>query len=230
MRCPICNKKLKKKETTCPSCHTKIVYKNIEVLEEPLQYKFKEIPLITKKINKPVKINFFRKTKNLYLAAIVVIFILGLTILLNKAVDNISYSKKEEVKEINSDEKTLFGNWQTENNSLFSFYEENSFYWYESVDNINENYYQGTYKYQRGLSALEEIGYDLKEFKNTFGENSNIEDLYSIEINIDKRISTLKEENKKIKWWYILIIDDTNFAHSYNKTLNTRYKLKKIIK
>ena len=75
------------------------------------------------------------------------------------------------------------------------------------------------------------MGYTEAEFKSNFGENINIDNVYSIEITPKKAVIDGKDvSSTTIKpnttWWYILIIRNDGSAISYNKTLDTRYELK----
>ena len=74
------------------------------------------------------------------------------------------------------------------------------------------------------------MGYTEKEFTIEFGENINLDNIYSINLKpttvimsgID--ISTV-ELNKNESWWFILIIKDDGNAYAYNKTLDLKYNL-----
>lgn len=138
--------------------------------------------------------------------------------------ENSNIVKKSTSKEL--------GSWKTSNNGLFVFQDNKNFYQYESINNQKDNYYAGSYNYKKGIEALEEIGYTEEEFFKTFGEDTKLENVYSINLlptilfkdGEDITTSELKENES---WWFILIIKNDNTAIAYNKTLDLRYNLVK---
>ncbi|MDE5888918.1 MAG: hypothetical protein K2H20_02745, partial [Bacilli bacterium] len=81
-----------------------------------------------------------------------------------------------------------------------------------------------------GEEALKDMGYTEDEIKLNFGENTKIENIYSLNLfpttsqkgGID---TTSKDLNEGESWWFLLIIKDDNTALGYNKTLDLRYNL-----
>jgi len=125
---------------------------------------------------------------------------------------------------------TIIGTWITENNSLFCFYDDGIFYWYDDYKEKDNNYYAGTYTYKNGSEALTEMGYTEDEVKQVFGDNIDISDIYSINLNPTyvykgNQDLTSKELNENENWWFLLVKTSTTTATAYNKTLDIRYIL-----
>lgn len=126
---------------------------------------------------------------------------------------------------------TIIGTWITENNSLFCFYDDGTFYWYDDYQEKDNNYYAGTYTYKNGSEALTEMGYSEDEVNQIFGENINSTDIYSLSLNPTYVYKggqdlTTKELNENEEWWFLLVKTSSNEALGYNKTLDIRYTLK----
>lgn len=125
---------------------------------------------------------------------------------------------------------SLYNKWLTENNSLFIFGSDLKFSWYDDKDNLENNYYLGTYTYKTNTDALAEMGYSADEFKLNFPNVNNLDNVYSLTIKPTYLYRNhLNVTNTQLKdnetWWFILIIDDNNNVVAYNKTLDQRYNL-----
>lgn len=81
--------------------------------------------------------------------------------------------------------------------SYIVFNKDNSFYWYQSKDNLNDNYYYGSYTIYRGDNAVNNISQNLalynltKEdqysFINSFeSEGNNIDLYYNLNLHNEK--------------------------------------------
>lgn len=160
------------------------------------------------------------------------ILLIASIILIKEIIKNIEHkSAANEVVEIKSNkEKILTGSYKTTNDSLFTFTEDNNFYWFDNYNELDNNYYSGTYTYTKGLEAINEMGYTEEDIATIFGENIEIDDIYSIKMTPSKvmknnRDVTKKEIKQNTVWWYILILKDNENAIGYNKTIDARYTL-----
>lgn len=193
----------------------------------------------TKKEKKPKKEKTSKFSFLGFLKAIVVIILVCINIyLLTNIIINYKDNpdKKEEnkitaPKEENHTTTELLGKWQSSNNGLFVFEDNLSFYWYEYFDDLENNYYSGTYSYKKGQEALIEMGYTEAEFTKTFGTEIQIDNVYSLNLVPKyaykaKMDVTASELTKDESWWYLLMIKDDGTALGYNKTLDLRYNLK----
>ena len=191
--------------------------------------KVKDIPL---KIRKPKKEIDNNETITLLVMAILLLIVTSFLIFC------VLYDK-EELKLIDSPtiqlpiidkSNILYNKWKTDNNSLFVFGADNNFTWYERYNNLTNNYYTGTYAYVQSNAALVEMGYSEDEFKKTFPNVNNLNNVYSLKLKptkyvknkIDRTKDTLRDNET---WWLIILIDDNNNVIAYNKTLDERYIL-----
>lgn len=206
-----------------------------------------QIPLKIKPVKSPKKIKdtnsvLDKKSIKLKIYSTIKIIVVLLLLIINtylivtiaiKIDDNNKVSfrnPKETTKQLLSPSK--IGNWKTSNNGLFIFGDDNNFYWYDNYEHLTSNYYLGTYSYKNGYEALEEIGYTEDEFFKNFGNNTKINNAYSINMKplysyhggIDTTSSNITE---KETWWFIMIIKDDGTALAYNKTLDLHYTLNK---
>jgi len=176
-------------------------------------YQVKNIPLKVKPIKSPAKKKMQKENTNS-----------TTKVDANKNLATILPSSKKILSTSN-----IIGNWQTKNNGLFVFQDDNTFYWYDSYKHLEDNYYKGTYTYKKGIEALEDMGYTQEEFYLIFQENVSLDNVYSM--NIQPQIlykagqDMRKELGKNESWWFILIIKNDNTAQGYNKTLDNRYNL-----
>ena len=124
----------------------------------------------------------------------------------------------------------IIGSWQSATNGLFVFNKDNTFYWYNSHNNLEDNYYKGNYNYKIGLEALNEMGFTEEEFKKEYGSEIKLENVYSLNLQptlvLKNKIDvTTVEIDENQSWWYILIIKDDYTANGFNKTLYLKYNL-----
>lgn len=212
-----------------------------------------QIPLKVKKVTAPKKVDKPKKKKNnkielpvlkedklsiqflstIKVFSVVVLLIISIILIVNIVVE-IDKNKEStiipETEKNQVENNSILGNWITENNSLFSFFDNGEFYWYDSVDDLTNNYYSGTYTYKKGLEALGEMGYTEEEVKVTFGDEINIDNIYSIVMQPTTLIKAKKDlSENEIKeretWWFLIIKKSDTEALGYNKTLDIRYNL-----
>ena len=159
----------------------------------------------------------------------VIVFSLIISTITISIIHNL-HPQEQPIKEEKKLSNSLIGSWQSSNNGLFIFSEDNTFLWYNSYQNLNDNYYKGKYNYKTGTDALTEMGFTTDEFKKEYGQDIKLENIYSINlmptIVLKNKIDTTnKELNENETWWYLLIIRNDNTANGYNKTLDLKYNL-----
>ena len=91
-------------------------------------------------------------------------------------------------EEIMSGEK-----WKTSNGTLLDLKEDNTFRWYNSADDLTDNYYEGTYEVYIGqeavdkLCSIEEYGITEESQKKTINEyTDNINYYYCVMLSNEK--------------------------------------------
>lgn len=260
MKCPKCKLSISSKSKKCQYCGVKITkkvtdqieqlpniitkpnkIKETESLETTNEINIKPIPLKVKPITPPKEIKTKsdleikdKKVISTIKIIIVILLLVANTFLIIKVVTNKEEQtpNKKETKKIEHTTSNILGNWRSANNSLFAFEDNNNFFWYEYYDDLNDNYYSGTYNYKNGLDALNEMGYSEQEFTTTFGEDIKIENVYSLNLIPNYAFKahkdvTSKDLKEKETWWFILMIRNDGTAMAYNKTLDIRYNLVK---
>lgn len=229
-------KKSKKKEeinTESPKIEETKSDKKEEIKLKPIQLEVKEKK--SKKDNKKTEIDeetVFKFTSTINIILVVILLLASVMLIIN-IVKEVDKKGPEDVIEIEEPKKEIiiYGNYQTTNDSLFTFKEDNTFYWFDNYNVLDNNYYSGTYTYTRGAEALNEMGYTEEELLSIFGE-IELNNIYSIEMTPTKvyknnRDITNKELKHNKKWWYILVLKDGDNATGYNKTIDARYTLKR---
>lgn len=191
--------------------------------------KIKEENIPPKKVKKTKK-TAMQILKSITSIISVLVFVLILTTLSLSIVDNLKPNQKEKPQEETKLTTNIIGSWQSATNGLFVFNEDNTFEWYNSHNNLEDNYYKGNYNYKTGIEAIKEMGFTEEEFKKEYGEEIKLENVYSINLTptlVQKNkidVTTVEiDENKS--WWYILIIKEDYTANGYNKTLDIKYNL-----
>jgi len=191
--------------------------------------KIKEENILPKRVKKTKK-TAMQILKSITSIISVLVFVLILTTLSLSIVDNLKPNQKEKPQEEIKLTTNIIGSWQSATNGLFVFNENNTFEWYNSHNNLEDNYYKGNYNYKTGIEAIKEMGFTEEEFKKEYGEEIKLENVYSINLTptlVQKNkidVTTVEiDENKS--WWYILIIKEDYTANGYNKTLDIKYNL-----
>lgn len=191
--------------------------------------KIKEENILPKKVKKTKK-TAMQILKSITSIISVLVFVLILTTLSLSIVDNLKPNQQEKPQEEIKLTTNIVGSWQSATNGLFVFNEDNTFEWYNSHNNLEDNYYKGNYNYKTGIEAIKEMGFTEEEFKKEYGEEIKLENVYSINLTptlVQKNkidVTTVETDENK-SWWYILIIKDDYTANGYNKTLDIKYNL-----
>ncbi len=257
-RCPKCNLSIPNNAKKCKYCGisikkaTKDYVEDIpKIIQEPNKITETEnlentskikvnIPLKVKPVTSPKEIIDEKNSENIKLKIfssfkiilVVLLLIVNIIFIVKIITDKEETLTPEKIKEVEHTTSEVLGNWRSSNNSLFAFEDNKNFFWYEYYDDLKDNYYSGTYNYKKGEDALKEMGYTIDEFYITFGNNINLENVYSINLipnyvyKAGKNV-TNKELKENESWWYILMIKNDGTAISYNKTLDLRYNLVK---
>lgn len=190
--------------------------------------KIKEATSIPKEKTKRTKTQILKSITSIISVIIFVIIISTITL---NIVDNLINKKEEQPpKEVIKLTTKITGTWQSSTNGLFVFNEDNTFVWYNSHENLEDNFYKGTYNYKIGMEALNEMGFTLEEFQKEYEEDIKLENIYSInlkptQVQKDKIDVTSVELDESTSWWYILLIREDKIANGYNKTLDLKYDL-----
>lgn len=211
---------------------------NLDKLDETKEFerytiqiqKIKEENSLTKKVKKTERTSI-QIIKSITSIISVLIFILIICSLALKILSDLKPQQQpvQEKEKINLTTNIL-GSWQSATNGLFVFNKDNTFYWYNSHNNLEDNYYKGNYNYKIGLEALNEMGFTEEEFKKEYGSEIKLENVYSINLQptlvLKNKIDvTTVEIDENQSWWYILIIKDDYTANGFNKTLDLKYNL-----
>lgn len=249
-KCEFCNTKLTKEPKDQISKSPQMIetpnkITESESLENTSEIKVNPIPLKVKPVTPPKKVRVNdinhpeKETNTDYLKAsfklsfIIILVVLNIILLIKIFKDK----EETEVKEPEQNIKTahtsteMLGSWRTSNNSLFLFDDDLKFSWYEYYEELDNNYYSGTYNYKKGLEALQEMGYTEEEFNKTFTDvkvenvySMNLLPTYTFKSGQDVTSEELKENET---WWFIIMIKNDGTAIAYNKTLDFRYNLVK---
>jgi len=191
-----------------------------------------EKTIIEKQIKKEIKET--KKTKrSIFFTTIEVtciFFLLILSIYIIKATITSPRTSKtiNKLSSTITKEETIIGNWITNKDNIFMFNNDNTFYWYNNYKILNNDFYNGTYTYKQGINALEEMGYTEEEYNQELkDENIDLDNIYSIKLNITNEYINNINKTKNNTWWIIMVLKDNEKASIYNKTLDTRYNLNK---
>ncbi len=211
---------------------------NLDKLDETKEFerytiqiqKIKEENSLPKKVKKAERTSV-QIIKSITSIISVLIFILIVCSLALKILSDLKPQQQpvQEKEKINLT-TNIIGSWQSATNGLFVFNKDNTFYWYNSHNNLEDNYYKGNYNYKIGLEALNEMGFTEEEFKKEYGSEIKLENVYSLNLQptlvLKNKIDvTTVEIDENQSWWYILIIKDDYTANGFNKTLDLKYNL-----
>jgi hypothetical protein len=151
---------------------------NDKVKLKPMKLKVKN--------NNPQKENdkkYYNDSVFLIILSVILLFvtITLIVIVLYKAPDD-GLTTKITLNPLVDKSDTLFNKWKSSNDSLFIFGSDLKFSWYENYKDLDNNYYLGTYTYKTNKEAIKEMGYTEDEFKKTFPNISNYNNVYSLQI------------------------------------------------
>lgn len=110
---------------------------------------------------------------------------------------------------------TINGGWRKlDDSEEYWEFKDGKFWWYESVNNLNDNYYYGTTKIATGLEGLKSVGLDEVSLKNILSRaNGKISqnDVYAIICTPTKLIFDGEEipEGSKLNYVWIVINHDS---------------------
>jgi len=88
--------------------------------------------------------------------------------------------------------KTIDGGWRIlANSEEYWTFKNGEFYYYKSVNDLNDNYYQGTYKVYTGKTGAAKVGIEASKIDNIVAKNKGIKetDIYTLILTPKKIIS-----------------------------------------
>ena len=88
--------------------------------------------------------------------------------------------------------KTIEGGWRIlANSEEYWTFKKGEFYYYKSVNDLNDNYYQGTYKVYTGKTGAAKVGIESSKIDNVVAKNKGIKetDIYTLILTPKKIIS-----------------------------------------
>lgn len=123
---------------------------------------------------------------------------------------------------------TINGGWRKlDDSEEYWKFKDGKFWWYKSVNNLNDNYYYGTTKIATGLEGLKSVGLTEENLKNVLSSaNGKVSqnDIYAIICTPTKLISdgqdkssTISEEAKLKEVWIVINHNDEGIE---GQTLN----------
>ena len=215
--------------------------KELEKIKDNLNTSEIQVPLIVKNNNqvktkkekkkKEVKLSDGKLSNAILLCIIALLLFITSYVIVQRVIDSNTKTVVTSSNDTKIKEYTLLKKWESADEELFVFDDNHKFYIYNNKDNINNDYYSGTYSYKKGNEALLEMGYTESEYSKIFKERIEKNNIYSLELKPDTvYMDGVDKSDKSIpdntKWWFLLIIKSDGTAIGYNKTLNTRYHLK----
>ena len=132
--------------------------------------------------------------------------------------------------------KRIMGGWESSasEGSYYVFNNDNTYYWYKSSSDLNDNYYKGNMEILHGTEAMKELGITLDQVMTVMSNSKNtvgIDNIYCIKLKptylisggVDKTNTLTDEFNMKLLFVYV----DENNAQAHNYTTNDTYYLVK---
>lgn len=129
-----------------------------------------------------------------------------------------------------SKEKGIEGNFRILSNSeTYWVFKNGEFWWYKSVNDLNDNYWYGTYTVKTGKEGLKNIGIDESKISSILSKSNNIteNDIYSLILTPKKIISNGTDKSDtnipdNSTWNYIWIIVDHGNEGIEGQAINTK--------
>lgn len=132
--------------------------------------------------------------------------------------------------------KNVDGYWVTTANECYRFSSTGTFYWYQSYNNLTDNYYKGDYEIINSFDAIEELELDYSDVLEVISKSNGTityDDFYCIKAyptylisgGIDKSNTNL--QNNPCFTYLFLKVSDTSAQMINYQTLSTLYLTKK---
>ena len=129
-----------------------------------------------------------------------------------------------------SKEKGIEGNFRILSNSeTYWVFKNGEFWWYKTVNDLNDNYWYGTYTVKTGKEGLKNIGMDESKISSILSKSNNIteNDIYSLILTPKKIISNGTDKSDtnipdNSTWNYIWIIVDHGNEEIEGQAINTK--------
>ncbi len=110
--------------------------------------------------------------------------------------------------------KTIEGGWRTlASTEEYWTFNNGEFYFYKSVNNLNDNYYQGTYKVYTGKTGAAKVGIEASKIDAIVSRNKGIKetDIYTLILTPKKLISGGEDKSTSLgsdDWQIVWILVD----------------------
>lgn len=111
--------------------------------------------------------------------------------------------------------KTIEGGWRIlANSEEYWTFKDGEFYYYKSVNDLNDNYYQGTYKVYTGKTGASKVGIEESRIESIVTKNKGIKesDIYTLILTPKKIISGGVDKSEtnlgKEDWNFVWILVD----------------------
>lgn len=111
--------------------------------------------------------------------------------------------------------KTIEGGWRIlANSEEYWTFKDGEFYYYKSVNDLNDNYYQGTYKVYTGKTGASKVGIEESKIESIVTKNKGIKesDIYTLILTPKKIISGGVDKSEtnlgKEDWNFVWILVD----------------------
>lgn len=125
--------------------------------------------------------------------------------------------------------KTIEGGWRMLSNSEeYWTFKNGEFYFYKSVNNLNDNYYQGTYKVYTGKTGAAKVGIEGSKIDSIVAKNKGIKetDIYTLILTPKKIISGGEDKSSTNlgteDWQYVWILVDHGKEGIEGQILNVK--------
>ena len=107
------------------------------------------------------------------------------------------------------------GGWRIlDSDEQYWEFDNNSFWWYKSVNNLNDNYWQGTIKVIKGKDGFKEAGIDVSKYDAILKKGNSVtaNDIYTVVMTPTKLISggqdlsskNIKPGQKMVQIWILV--------------------------
>lgn len=147
-----------------------------------------------------------------------------------------SDSPEKETKKKKDEFSDIRGGWESSGTggSYYVFNSDDTYYWYKSSSDLEDNYYKGTMTVLRGSEAIDDMGISYSQVVEViFNSKGNIsmDDIYEINLHptylissgIDKTSTLTSKFDMKLLYVHI----DENNAQAYNYSTQDVYYLRK---
>ncbi len=162
------------------------------------------------------------KKSNTPLIIIIIILIALISVVVAVVVlskpDDTDNKKDSETTETEQKKLKIYGDWKTQSYDAETYwvFKDNEFWWYQSYNNLNDNYWYGKTTIETGRQGIKNVGLNENAIE-TILENSQgrvtEDDIYTLTLTPEKIISNGIDKSstnipENSKWHYVWIIVD----------------------